>query len=262
MNLKVENISAGYGSIPVISNINLSIGPGRICALMGRNGSGKTTLLRCINGLLPFSKGKVTLLGRDIKRLRRDEMARMISVVPQVSFSPFSFSCLDMVLMAGAARIKAWSAPSKKERQKALDAMAETGIGHMAGRAFNTLSGGERQLVMLARGLYQDTPIMLLDEPNSHLDFANQHKIMALMQRLARKRKMTVLITLHDPNLTHYYCDDVILIHEGGVRAMGETGATLTNEVLSCVLGDNIECDMTQKGVFVVIPKQIPVNMN
>ncbi len=262
MNLKVENISAGYGSIPVISNINLSIGPGRICALMGRNGSGKTTLLRCINGLLPFSKGKVTLLGRDIKRLRRDEMARMISVVPQVSFSPFSFSCLDMVLMAGAARIKAWSAPSKKERQKALDAMAETGIAHMAKRAFNTLSGGERQLVMLARGLFQDTPIMLLDEPNSHLDFANQHRIMALMQGLARKRKMTVLITLHDPNLTHYYCDDVILIHEGGVRAMGETGKTLTDDVLSCVLGDNIECDITRKGVFVVIPKQIPNHMN
>jgi len=262
MNLRLENISVGYGGTPVISHINLSVGAGRICALMGRNGSGKTTLLRCINRLLPFSEGRVTILGQDIKKLGRDKIAKMISVVPQVSFSPFSFSCLDMVLMAGAARIKAWSAPSKKEKQKAMDAMGETGINHMAGRPFNTLSGGERQLVMLARGLFQDTPIMLLDEPNSHLDFANQHKIMALMQRLARKRKMTVLVTLHDPNLTHYYCDDVILIHEGGVRAMGETGATLTNEVLSCVLGDNIECDMTKKGVFVVIPKQIPVNMN
>lgn len=262
MNLQVENISAGYGGIPVITHINLSVGPGRICALMGRNGSGKTTLLRCINGLLPFSEGKVTILGQDIKKLSRDKIARMISVVPQVSFSPFSFSCLDMVLMAGAARIKAWSAPSGKEKQKAMDAMAETGIDPMANRVFNTLSGGERQLVMLARGLFQDTPIMLLDEPNSHLDFANQHKIMVLMQRLARKRNMTVLVTLHDPNLTHYYCDDVILIHEGGVRAAGETGATLTDEVLSCVLGDNIECDVTKKGVFVVIPKQIPVNMN
>lgn len=258
----VENISAGYGGTPVITHISLRVGPGRICALMGRNGSGKTTLLRCVNGLLPYSEGRVTILGQDIKKLGRDKIARMISVVPQVSFTPFSFSCLDMVLMAGAARIKAWSAPCGKEKQKAMDAIAEIGIDHMAGRPFNTLSGGERQLVMLARGLFQDTPIMLLDEPNSHLDFANQHKIMALMQRLARKRKMTVLITLHDPNLTHYYCDDVILIHEGGVRAMGETGVTLTDEVLSCVLGDNIECDVTRKGVFVVIPKQIPVNMN
>lgn len=262
MNLSIENISAGYGGIPVISHIDLTVASGRICALMGRNGSGKTTLLRCINGLLPLLEGRVRVLDRDILDLGRDKIARMISVVPQVSVSPFSFSCLDMVLMAGAARIKAWSAPSEKEKQKALDAMAETGIGHMAKRAFNTLSGGERQLVMLARGLFQDTPIMLLDEPNSHLDFANQHKIMALMQSLARKRKMTVLVTLHDPNLTHYYCDDVILIHEGGVRARGETGKTLTDEVLSCVLGDNIECDVTRKGVFVVVPKQNPVHMN
>ncbi len=262
MNLRVENISAGYGKNPVISLVNLTVAPGRICALMGRNGSGKTTLLRCINGLLPSSEGRIILMGRDIKKLSRDKIARMVGVVPQVSVTPFSFSCLDMVLMAGAARIKAWSAPSKRDHQKALGAMAETGIDHMAKRAFNTLSGGERQLVMLARGLFQDTPIMLLDEPNSHLDFANQHKIMALMQRLARKRNMTVLITLHDPNLAHYYCDDAILIHQGRVRAAGEIGVTLTNEVLSCVLGDDIECDVTKKGVFVAIPKQIPQNMN
>ncbi|MBU2456073.1 MAG: ABC transporter ATP-binding protein, partial [Proteobacteria bacterium] len=237
MTLSIENVSAGYGRNPVISGIDLQVASGRVCALMGRNGSGKTTLLRCINGVLPLLEGRIQVMGREIQTLGREKIARMISVVPQVSFSPFSFSCVDMVLMAGASRIKAWSAPSVKEKQKALEVMAETGIVHMAQRAFNSISGGERQLVMLARGLFQDTPVMLLDEPTSHLDFANQHKIMALMRTLAGKRGMTVVITLHDPNLTHYYCDDVILIHEGGVAARGETLATLTDDILSKVLG-------------------------
>lgn len=257
MNLAVEHICVGYGKTPVIKDISLFVAPGRICALMGRNGSGKTTLLRCINGILAPIRGTISLMGKDIRQLNRSRMARRISVVPQICFSPFSFSCLDMVLMAGASRIKAWSAPSRQHRQKALAVMAETGIDHMAGQSFNDISGGERQLVMLARGLFQDTPIMLLDEPNSHLDFANQHKIMSLMVKLVKKRNMTVLITLHDPNLVHYYCDDVIMIHEGCATAFGKTKDTMTDSVLSRVLGDNIQCDITQKGVFVVTPKQI-----
>lgn len=260
MNLVVENISVGYGKTPVISNINLGIGPGRICALMGRNGSGKTTLLRCINGILKPLLGRVMIMGKDIQDLSRDKIARMISVVPQVSFSPFSFSCMDMVLMAGVARIKSWSAPTQTERQKAFEVMVETGIDHLASRAFNSISGGERQLVMLARGLFQDTPVMLLDEPNTHLDFANQHKIMALMQTIVKKRSMTALITLHDPNLAHYYCDEVIMLKNGGVIASGETRNTMTDEILSQVLGNNIQCDVTKRGVFVVIPKQITID--
>ncbi|MCK5099821.1 MAG: ABC transporter ATP-binding protein, partial [Desulfobacteraceae bacterium] len=187
MNLVVNNISVGYGKIPVLSNISLRVNSGSICGLMGRNGSGKTTLLRCISGLLKPMRGEIIIMGKNIKKLSRSKIARMISVVPQTSFSPFSFSCIDMVLMAGASRIKSWSVPSKKERLKAVRILEEAGINHLAQRAFNSISGGERQLVMLARGLFQDTPVMLLDEPNSHLDFTNQHRIMTLMQELVKK---------------------------------------------------------------------------
>ena len=257
-NLKVENLSAGYGSSLVITRINIKVGPGCICGLMGRNGSGKTTLLRCINGVLPPKNGRVFIMGQDISRLNRSQISQQIGLVPQVHFSPFSFSCMDMVLMACASRINPWSAPGKRDRQKAMHVMAETGIDHMAKRSFNSLSGGERQLVMLARGLFQETPVLLLDEPNAHLDFANQHKVMALMQTLVKQRNITVLITLHDPNLVHYYCDEVILLHDGGVIAAGPTQTTLTDPVLSRVLGDNIQTDITQKGILVVTPKLIP----
>lgn len=258
MNLRVENLSAGYGTSLVIAQVNLKVGPGSICGLMGRNGSGKTTLLRCISGVLPPRKGKIFLMGKEISLLNRSQISQRIGLVPQVHFSPFSFACMDMVLMACAPRTTPWRSPGKKERQNAMRVMAEVGIDHMAKRSFNALSGGERQLVMLARGLFQDTPILLLDEPNAHLDFANQHRIMALIQTLVKRRNMTVFITLHDPNLVHYYCDEVILLHDGGVVAAGPTHTTLTDPVLLRVLGDNIQTDMTRKGILVVTPKHIP----
>lgn len=257
-NLKVHNLSAGYGHSLVIDRINLNVGPGTICGLMGRNGSGKTTLLRCINGVLTPSQGKIFIMGEDISLLNRSQISQRIGLVPQVHFSPFSFACMDMVLMACASRINPWNAPGKRERQKAMDVMAETGIDHMAKQPYNRLSGGERQLVMLARGLFQETPILLLDEPNAHLDFANQHKVMALIKTLVKQRNITVLITLHDPNLVHYYCDEVILLHKGEVAAAGPTQTTLTDPILAKVLGDNIQTDITRKGILVVTPKHIP----
>jgi len=254
MTLDINNLSAGYGSTPVITGIHMTAEPGRICAVMGRNGSGKTTLLRCNNHVLPPLHGEIRIMGQDITRMARHRIAQNISVVPQVNFSPFYFSCLDMVLMAGAARIRAWAAPSRKEQDRAASAMAEVGIDHLVHQAFNAISGGERQLVMLARALFQKTPIMLLDEPTAHLDFTNQHRIMALMRKLAAKRQMTVIVTLHDPNLTYHYCDDVVLIHQGRVAAAGKTVDILTSEVLSQVLGDNIRLDVTTSGVRVAVP--------
>lgn len=254
MTLDIQDLSAGYGSTPVISGIHMTADPGRICAVMGRNGSGKTTLLRCINHVLPLLNGTIRIMGQDITRMARHRIAQIISVVPQVNFSPFSFSCRDMVLMAGAARIRAWAAPSRKEQDRAASAMAEVGIDHLSSQAFNAISGGERQLVMLARALFQETPIMLLDEPTAHLDFTNQHRIMALMRKLAAKRQMTVIITLHDPNLACHYCDDVVLIHQGRVAVAGKTADTLTGDVLARVLGDNIRLDVTTSGVRVAVP--------
>jgi iron complex transport system ATP-binding protein len=229
MGLVVNNISMKYGKTPVFSNISLKLDSGTICGLMGRN----------------------------IRNMTRSKIAGLISVVPQINSSPFSFSCVDMVLMAGVSRIKSWSSPSKKERSKAEKVLEETGITHLAYRAFNSISGGEQQLVMLARALFQETPVMLLDEPNSHLDFVNQHRIMSLIKQLVKKRNIIVLITLHDPNLVNYYCDEVVLLKNGSIVASGKTKAIMTDNTLASVLGNNIQCDVTKKGICVVTPKKI-----
>ena len=131
------------------------------------------------------------------------------------------------------------------------------GVAHLAHRCFNQLSGGERQLVMLARALFQNTPIMLLDEPNAHLDFSNQHMMMELMRGVVKKRGATALISLHDPNLTLAYCDHVVMVKDGRIVAHGATGEIMQERILRDVLGENIRTDTTVTGLPVVTPRSL-----
>ncbi len=255
MGLTIKNLSAGYDKAPVLHDVSLKVEKGGICALMGRNGSGKTTMLRCINAILKPEQGSIRVMGREITRLGRIEIARLISLVPQSSPSAFSFSCLEMILMGGAARVKPWSAPGRREKESAMEVLCEVGIENLARRSFNQLSGGERQLVMLSRSLFQNTPIMLLDEPNTHLDFSNQHRIMEIMRDVVKKRGATALISLHDPNLTLHYCDQVVMLKHGRIVAHGPTEEVMEKTILREVLGENIRTDFTLGGLKVVMPR-------
>lgn len=255
MTIRIDNLVAGYRGRPVLKEVNIGIEAGRVCALLGCNGSGKTTLLRCVNALIRPLQGEVLVKGRRVRYLSRAEIARLISVVPQVAFSPFSFSCLEIVLMGEAARLKIWSSPGQEAYSRALEVCEEVGIGHLVNRSFNELSGGERQLVLLARALFQEAPVMLLDEPNSHLDFRNQHRIMELMRQIVKLRGVTVLVTLHDPNLALMYCDEAIMLKEGQVVARGPVNEVINDANLTIVYGDNIRTDCTTSGLSVVVPK-------
>ncbi|RQW87637.1 MAG: ABC transporter ATP-binding protein [Geobacter sp.] len=255
MSVRVESLTAGYGKAPVLHDISLEIESGRICALIGRNASGKTTLMRCINGILKPSKGSVFVSDREILAMKRVEIARLISLVPQGNYSPFQFTCLEIVLMGGVSRIKSWSAPCRKEKQRAEEICAEVGVIDLVDRPFNCLSGGQKQLIMLARALHQDSPVMLLDEPNAHLDFPNQHRMMGLMRRFVKERGVTALITLHDPNLALNYSDDVVMLKDGRVVAAGPTELLLDEVHLHEVFGEEIMVEKTVSGNHVVVPR-------
>ena len=233
----------------MLHDVTLQVDEGCICAVMGRNGSGKTTLLRCVNAILKPARGTVSAFGQDVARLSRVEIARLISLVPQSHSTAFPFSCLEMILMGGAARIQPWSAPSRKDVAEAMEVLREVGIEDLARRPFNQLSGGERQLVMLSRALFQNAPIMLLDEPNAHLDFSNQHRMMEMMRAVVKRRGATALISLHDPNLTLHYCDRPVMLKKGRVVAQGPTGAVMKESILRDVLGENIQTDVTIGGL-------------
>jgi len=257
MSVVIESLTAGYGRQIVLKEITSEVRSGRVCALIGPNGSGKTTLMRCVNAIVSPVRGRVIVAGTDVSTIDRNRIARLISVVPQNSNAPFAFSCLEMILMGAATRVKAWSSPGKHEVRKVQAVCSELGIDGFLMRPFSHLSGGQKQLVLLARALYQDVPVMLLDEPNSHLDFANQHRTMDLVRRVVKDKGVTALITLHDPNLALCYCDDVLMLKDGRVVAAGVASEIMCDEHLRAGLGDNIMTDMTTGGMRVVVPRQV-----
>lgn len=256
MSIKVTNLEAGYGSRKVLTDVNFELERGKLCALLGRNGCGKTTLIRCINAIIKPQKGSVYLDGKNTAYLSRPEIAQLVSLVPQSSSLAFDYTCLEVVLMGEVSRLSVWASPGAAAEEEARQVLAGLGISHLTDRPFNQLSGGEKQLVLVARALFQRAPYMLLDEPTSHLDFYNQHQIMSIVQRLVKEANFTVLVTLHDPNLALYYCDEVILIHEGQILDKGNITEVLNADSLSQVYGTNIMIDKTRlEGLPVVIPE-------
>jgi len=221
----------------MIKGIGFEANSAEITALLGPNGSGKTTLFKCIAGLWKPQRGEVCFNGdgRDILNLSNKERARIFAVVPQDHTPPFSYSVLDAVLIGRISHIGIFSSPSKKDYLKAEEAIEAVGITHLKERPYTQISGGERQLVLIARALVQEAPIMLLDEPTCHLDFRNQILILNKIREIARQRGKTVLMSLHDPNLTLMFSDKAVLIDRGILVSNGKPESVITENTLKRV---------------------------
>ena len=252
--LAVENLSFSYREKPILRDIAFKVESGVMHGLLGPNASGKTTLLKLLNGLLKPGQGRVLARGREVGRLSRKEIAGLMAVVPQQTAVVFAFSVLQMVTMARAAKLGMMGVPSPKDYQAAQNALKELGVDHLAGRSFNELSGGERQMVLLARALFQDPLILLLDEPTSHLDFKNQFLIMDVIRAVTRRKQLATLITLHDPNLAARYCDRMILLKQGRVLGNGPSETVFTPAMLETVYDLKVRIENTSESGKVVIP--------
>lgn len=254
--LVVQNLNFSYGQRCVLKDVSFFVSTGRLYGLLGPNGSGKTTLLKCINGIMKPKSGRVICGGTIIEKLDRKEIARKISVVPQQVSIIFPFKVEDIVVMGRAPSLGLWETPKAADRSAAVKLLQELGIEHLAGRHFNEISGGERQMVLLARALFQDTEIMLLDEPTNNLDYRNQVLVLDLIKKIALKRKITVVMTLHDPNLALHYCDEVILLKNECVVAQGKVEEVLTDEnLLSSIYKIDIRVEVMKKGNQVIMPR-------
>jgi iron complex transport system ATP-binding protein len=228
--IRVEGLSFRHQNAPaaVVHNVTFSVPNGRIAALLGPNGSGKTTLFKCIAGIWKPCAGKVFLDGRETAHLPFRERARLLAVVPQEHTPPFPYTVLEAVLMGRAPHVGMYAAPSGDDGRKALAALDTVGVGHLANRPYTRISGGERQLTLIARALAQEAPILLLDEPTSHLDFRNQHAVLTMVRRVAEEKGLTVLMTLHDPNLAEHFTHQIVLLKEGAITAEGIPAEVLT----------------------------------
>lgn len=213
---------------PVIDRVSLDVSRGTIVGLLGPNGSGKTTLLRLVAGVLKPQSGQVLIDQRPIEQLTRREVARRIAVVPQETHSTFDFSVIDMVLMGRYPHLGPFQLEGVADQEIAGDALAATGTAALAMRRFGTLSGGEKQRVVIATALAQASDMLLLDEPTASLDLGYQFEIAALLRRLNAERGTTMVVSTHDLNLAAALCQRVILLRQGRVIAHGTTEETLT----------------------------------
>ncbi|MCL2249333.1 MAG: ABC transporter ATP-binding protein [Oscillospiraceae bacterium] len=221
--LSLNSVYVGYPGKQVVKNVSFDVFPGEFCALLGLNGSGKTTLLKGICGLLPISDGKCLLGGTDLTELNEKKRAKYTSLIPQRHSKLIGVTVIDAVLMGYNAKLGFLEFPSQTDKGLAANALEKMGILHLANNDFSKLSEGQKQLVILARSIVQDAPVMLMDEPDSALDFPNKHMILSAVRKLVKESaeiEKSCLLTLHDPNLALRFCDRLILLHEGEVVAV------------------------------------------
>ncbi len=240
--LSVENLEAGYAGPTVISGISLELEPGEFLAVCGPNGSGKSTLVKAIQKLTPWLRGKITVNGRNLFELGTRQIASLLAYVPQVFEPVFDFSVEETVAMARYYRQPGRLAGfSERDRVAIEEAMKLTEIFELREKKLNELSGGERQRVLIARALAQDTPVLLLDEPSSHLDLNFQLQVYRLLQELQKDRAKAILVAEHNLNLATAYCSGLVFIKDGKIVARGRPHELLEKELIRKTFGVDVE---------------------
>ena len=209
-----SDLCAGYGAKRILSGVSFSLDRGEITGVIGANGSGKTTLLKALCGILPY-EGTCTLNGTALKPLGARSIARLISYIPQRSGIAIDLSALDVVLMGFNPQLKLLEQPTQAMQQKARQALEQVGLAGCMQENYQHLSEGQKQLCILARTLVSGCPLLLLDEPESALDFRHRYDMLALLRRLTDDHQTSALVTLHDPILALNACDQLLLLHEG-----------------------------------------------
>lgn len=215
--LSVEHLSSGYGRGEVVRDVSLTVEGGEFCALLGLNGCGKTTLLKSVCGLIPIKRGRCLVDGEDCTRFNARQRALRMAYVPQRGSLITGKTVLEVVLMGYNPRLGLLESPGERQRREARETLERLGLGGFAGRDYAELSEGQKQLVILARTLVQNTPVMLMDEPDSALDFVNRNLVLGKIRSILHAQDRAGLITLHDPNFALAYCDRLLMMKSGEI---------------------------------------------
>ena len=260
--IAAQGLAIGHGRAVIGRDLALAVAPGQIVCLLGPNGCGKTTLLRTLLGLIPPLAGTVTLNGQPLPSLTRARIARAMAYVPQAHVPPFPYQVDEVVLMGRTARMGPLAAPSSADRAAARAALARLGIGDLGGADYSRLSGGQRQMVMIARALAQEAPVLVMDEPTASLDFGNQARVLARIADLARAGGHAVILSTHDPDQAFALKARVLLMHQGAILADGPPEQVLTADRLSRVYGVPVAVERTETGRPVCAPSLTRIERN
>ncbi len=253
--LRFEGVSIDLGARRVLSGVDLELGRGELVALAGPNGAGKTTLLRAATRTLSPCEGRI-VLGRDpLSDLSRRSLAQRVAIVPQETQIPFPFSALEVVLMGRSPHLNWLGFESEEDVAIARRAMESVGVGELAERSILELSGGERQLVIVARALAQSPEVLLLDEPTAFLDLKNRTQVLSLVRAWVREEGRSALVVSHDLGLAAQAADRVALVAEGCVQGVGPPEEVLTAENLQRAFGVEATVIEGPGGKPVVVPR-------
>lgn len=257
MILEVRGVVCGYGKKRIVENISLSVQPGEILCLLGPNGVGKTTFFKSILGFLKLLDGEILLDGENMSTMPKRRLAKVVGYVPQAHTPPFPFSVLDVVLMGRTAHLGLFASPSKIDMEVAKEALEMLGIYFLKDRVYTEISGGERQMVLIARSLTQEPKVLIMDEPTSNLDFGNQIRVLERIKRLSEKG-LAVIMTSHFPNHV-FLCSSKVALMQHGVFSVGNVEEIVTEENLKSAYGINVKITSTMDEKGNVIKACIPL---
>ncbi len=239
MTLCVENLTFSYKDRTVLENVSFSVGRGSVTAVLGPNGVGKSTLFKCILGLLTDYTGKATIDGVETKKLPAEKLAGLAAYIPQSHDTAFNFSVFDMVLMGTTARLRGFRVPSDEQNEITLQALEQLNISFLKDRDYRHISGGERQLVLIARALAQKVGVMIMDEPTANLDYGNGLRVLKQMRELA-DRGYTILFSTHSPDQAFLYADRVLALADRKIMADGSPKETITADLIKRLYGVDV----------------------
>lgn len=240
MSIEVKDLSFSYGKREVLHHINLEIPDGTLVNVLGPNGVGKSTLFRCILGLNAHYQGQIIVNGKDMRTLSVKQRAREISYIPQSHAPVYDYEVLDVVLMSTGADLGMLRSPGPRHVECAYAALERVGVAHLAHRTYTQISGGEQQLVLIARAIAQNARTIIMDEPTSALDYGNTVRVLSCVRQLAREG-LSIVQSTHQPDQAFLYSDKTLVIYGGTVRAFGDPKDVITRELVSSIYGVDVE---------------------
>ncbi|MDP4182794.1 MAG: ABC transporter ATP-binding protein [Bacillota bacterium] len=257
MKLDIIRATCGYGKKKVAENISLSVQSGEVLCLLGPNGVGKTTLFKSILGFLRLMDGEIVLNGENMIKMSKSKLAKVVGYVPQAHTPPFPYTVLDVVLMGRTAHLGMFSSPTDNDRRIAEEALDTLGISFLKDKIYTEISGGERQMTLIARALTQEPDILIMDEPTSNLDFGNQIRVLERINMLSKKG-LAVIMTSHFPNHV-FLCSTKVALMTKNLFKVGSVDEIVTEENLRSAYGINVKITSTVDESGNIIKACIPL---
>lgn len=236
MSIVVQGLGFRYGDRKVLDDVSFTAGEGQLISLLGPNGVGKSTLFKCMLGVLKQFEGTVEIDGRSIAQMDLRTLARLIAYIPQSHYPAFNYTVFDMVLMGTSSHVSAFSPPGARQTEDAMQALARLGIDAFAERDYMRISGGERQLVLIARALAQKSRILLMDEPTANLDYGNQMCVLSCIRSLAEEG-YTIIQSTHNPEQSYLFSHRILAMKEGRIIADGAPGEVIDAALIDALYG-------------------------